>query len=72
LQHADETDGAVTKSISFVINELRAEIARAKTEHLELRSRISALEAKNEEQRAEIAGLRAKAAATCAACGVDL
>jgi len=72
MQNADSTDGAVTKSISFVINELKDEIARAKAEHKELRTRILALEAQNELQRTEIEALRAKAAATCRACGLPV
>ncbi len=58
MENADKVDGSVSTSIKYVIDELKAEIARAKAEHAELRTRIAALEAQNEEQHAEIAGLR--------------
>ena len=53
IARADKVDGSVTKSISFVLDALRSEIAANHSTIMELRARIMALEAQNEELRAK-------------------
>lgn len=58
LARADKIDGGVTKSLEFVLNALRAEIAANHMTILELRARIIALETQNEAQHQELRTLR--------------
>lgn len=60
LQRADNVDGGVSKSLTFVLTELRAELARSHADCDELRARVAALEEENRAQRAEIEALRSK------------
>ena len=43
LAHADKVDGSVSKSLDFVLNELRAEIQRLKLENATLREEVAEL-----------------------------
>lgn len=45
LSNADKVDGSVTRSIEFVLAELRAEIERLKTDNADLRMEVASLKA---------------------------
>lgn len=48
LENADRVDGSVSRSISFVLNELREEIERLKRENASLHDEIAQLRAGRE------------------------